>query len=84
MADNKIIREAYVKRIEELEKFENAASSEEECKRIARKRRYVENKLFRLSLAVEQRKDYKVKTYATSTQEVKHISLRSERLSECV
>ena len=43
MADIKIKREAYVKRIKELEQEERAASSEQERKKIARKRRYVEN-----------------------------------------
>lgn len=40
MADIKIKREAYVKRIKELEQEERAASSEQERKKIARKRRY--------------------------------------------
>lgn len=61
MEEIKIKREAYVKRIKELEQEECAASSEEERKRIARRRQYVENKLFRLSLPVEERQDYKVK-----------------------
>ena len=74
-------REAYVKRIKELEQEERAASSEQERKKIARKRRYVENKLFRLNLPVEQRQDYMVKirfvfegeakVYATSKEEAK-------------
>jgi hypothetical protein len=82
MADIKIKREAYVKRIKELEQEESAASSDEERKRIARKRRYVENKLYHLSLPVERR-DYKVKirfvfegeakVYATSKEEAKQI-----------
>lgn len=83
MADIKIKKEAYVKRIEELEQEESAASSVEERKRIARKRQYVENKLFRLNLPVEQRQDYmvkirfvfegKAKVYATSKGEAKQI-----------
>ena len=83
MADIKIKREAYVKRIKELEQEARAASSEQERKKIARKRRYVENKLFRLNLPVEQRQDYMVKirfvfegeakVYATSKEEAKQI-----------
>lgn len=83
MEEIKIKREAYVKRIKELEQEESAASSEEERKRIARRRQYVENKLFRLSLPVEERQDYKVKirfvfegeakVYATSKKEAKQI-----------
>lgn len=83
MADIKIKEEAYVKRINELQQEENAASSAEERKRIARKRRYVENKLFRLRLPIEQRQDYmvkirivfegEVKVYATSKEEAKQI-----------
>ena len=57
----KIKKEAYERRIKELEQEEIAANSAEERKRIARKRRYVENKLFRLNLPVEQRQDYMVK-----------------------
>lgn len=82
MEEIKIKREAYVKRIKELEQEESAASSDEERKRIARKRRYVENKLYHLSLPVERR-DYKVKirfvfegeakVYATSKEEAKQI-----------
>ena len=53
----KIKKEAYERRIKELEQEEIAANSAEERKRIARKRRYVENKLFRLNLPVEQRQD---------------------------
>ncbi len=83
MADIKIKKEAYVKRIEELKQEEIAASCAEERKRIARKRRYVENKLFRLNLPVEQRQDYmlkirfvfegEAKVYATSKEEAKQI-----------
>lgn len=82
MEEIKIKRGAYVKRIKELEQEANAASSDEERKRITRKRRYVENKLFHLSLPVERR-DYTVKTkfvfegefkvYATSKEEAKRI-----------
>lgn len=82
MEEIKIKREAYVKRIKELEQEESAASSDEERKRITRKRRYVENKLYHLSLPVERR-DYKVKirfvfegeakVYATSKEEAKQI-----------
>lgn len=78
----KIKKEAYERRIKELEQEEIAVNSAEERKRIARKRRYVENKLFRLNLPVERR-DYKVKirfvfegeakVYATSKEEAKQI-----------
>ena len=78
----KIKREAYLKRIKELEQEANAASSEEKRKKITRKRRYVENKLFKLNLPVERR-DYKVKirfvfegeakVYATSKEEARQI-----------
>lgn len=79
----KIKKEAYERRIKELEQEEIAVNSAEERKRIARKRRYVENKLFRLNLPVEQRQDYmvkirfvfegKAKVYATSKEEAKQI-----------
>lgn len=79
----KIKKEAYERRIKELEQEEIAANSAEERKRIARKRWYVENKLFRLNLPVEQRQDYmvkirfvfegKAKVYATSKEEAKQI-----------
>ena len=56
----KIKKEAYLKRLNELERKASEASSEEERKKIAGKIRYVERKLFRLNLPAE-RKDYRVK-----------------------
>lgn len=56
----KIKREAYLKRLNELERKASEASSEEERKNIAGKIRYVERKLYKLNLPAE-RKDYKVK-----------------------
>lgn len=56
----KIKKEAYLKRLNELERKASEASSEEERKKIAGQIRYVERKLFRLNLPAE-RKDYKVK-----------------------
>lgn len=56
----KIKKEAYLKRLNELERKASEASSEEERKKIAGKIRYVERKLYKLNLPAE-RKDYKVK-----------------------
>lgn len=56
----KIKKEAYLKRLNELERKASEASSEEERKKIAGQIRYVERKLFRLNFPAE-RKDYKVK-----------------------
>lgn len=56
----KIQKEAYLKRLNELERKASEASSEEEQKKIAGQIRYVERKLYKLNLPAE-RKDYKVK-----------------------
>lgn len=56
----KIKKEAYLKRLNELERKASEASSDEEQKKIAGKIRYVERKLYKLNLPAE-RKDYKVK-----------------------
>lgn len=56
----KIKREAYLKRLNELERKASEASSEEERKKIAGKIRYFERKLYKLNLPAE-RKNYKVK-----------------------
>lgn len=82
MEEIKIKREAYVKRIKELEQEASAASSDEERKRIARKRRYVENKLFRLSLPVEERQDYKVKSALYLRARQKYMPPQRKRQSK--
>lgn len=86
----KIKKEAYLKRLNELEQEASAARSDEERKKILRKIRYVENKMYRLGLPPE-RKDYmldirfvfegKVKIYATSKEEAKQIAKESFGMS---
>lgn len=60
MADIKIKREAYIKRLDELREKERAATDAEELKKIAGQIRYVERKITR-TLFPPERRDYTVK-----------------------
>lgn len=72
-----------MKRLNELEQEASSASSVEEQKRIARKIRYVENKLFRLNLPPE-RKDYTIKVRLVFDGEVNVYSLSKKEALEAV
>ena len=60
MAEIKIKREAYMKRLDELRAKERAATDADELKKIARQIRYVERKIYRTNLP-PQKRDYTVK-----------------------
>ena len=60
MAEIKIKREAYMKRLDELREKERAATDAEELKKIAGQIRYVERKITR-TLFPPERRDYTVK-----------------------
>jgi hypothetical protein len=83
MEEIRIKREAYLKRLNELEQEASSASSVEEQKRIAGKIRYVENKLYRLNLPPERR-DYKVKIRLVFEGEVNVYSLSKKEALEAV
>ncbi len=60
MAEIKIKREAYLKRLDELRAKERAATDADELKKIAGQIRYVKHKIYRSNFPPEK-KDYTVK-----------------------
>lgn len=80
MADIKIKREAYIKRLDELREKERAATDADELKKIAGQIRYIERKIFRSNLPSE-RKDYTVKVKFVFEGEVTvHATSKKEAL----
>lgn len=83
MADIKIKREAYIKRLDELREKERAATDADELKKIAGQIRYIERKIFRSNLPPE-RKDYTVKVKFVFEGEVTVLATSKKEALESV